>query len=131
MNKYRNKKFKEEFSKDAGDIYFGDTDKIVYVNKKIKTKKMVEITTVAYASYIKGEWITIIYYDNEPSHKVNMHVHVTDNLYDRNDVITTVGVRQRGSVHRLHTWAVEDLKTNWMNYKRAFLKRSKIKFSEI
>ncbi len=131
MNKYPKRELREEPVKSEAEIYLGESDKIVYVNKKLKTKKMVEITTVAYSSLIKGEWITLVYYDNDPSHEVNLHVHITDNFADRSDAATTAGVRQRGTVHRLHTWAVENLKDNWIYYKRAFLRRSKLRMSDI
>lgn len=132
MNKYPKKKIsKEQFIKTEAEIFLGETDKIVYVNKRLNTRKMVEVTTVAYTSLIKGEWITLVYYDNEPSHGVSLHVHITDNCNDRNDAATTDSVRQKGSIHRLHTWAVENLKNNWIFYKRAFLKRSKLKISDI
>lgn len=131
MNKYHKKILEKQFIERKTEIFFGETDKIVYINKLLKTRKMVEITTVAYVALIKGKWITLVYYDNEPSHEVNLHVHITDNFSDRNDAATTDGVRQKGSVRRLHTWAVEDLKNNWIYYKRAFLKRSKLRMSDI
>lgn len=131
MNKYAKKVPEIQFTQSEAEIYLGETDKIVYVNKLLKTRRMVEITTVAYSSLIKGEWITIVYYDNEPSHGVSLHVHITDNFTDRKDASTTDGVRQRGTVRRLHTWAVENLKNNWIYFKRAFLKRSKLRASEI
>ena len=131
MNKYPKKEFTEKPVKSEAEIYLGDSDKIVYINKKLKSRKMVEVTTVAYVSLIKGDWITLIYYDNEPSHGVNLHVHITDNFDDRNDAATATGVRQKGTVHRLHTWAVENLKDNWIYYKRAFLRRSKLRISDI
>lgn len=131
MNKYPKKILEEQFTKTEAEIFLGETDKIVYINKLLKTRKMVEITTVAYVSLIKGEWITLVYYDNEPSHGVNLHVHITDNYIDRNNAATTDGVRQRGSVRRLHTWAVENLKNNWVFYKHAFLRRSKLKISDV
>lgn len=131
MTKYAKKVSEIQFTQSEAEIYLGETDKIVYVNKLLKTRRMVEITTVAYASLIKGEWITIVYYDNEPSHGVNLHVHITDNITDRNNAATTDGVRQKGTVRRLHTWAVENLKNNWIYFKRAFLKRSKLRVSEI
>lgn len=131
MNKYHKKIPEKQFIETETEIFLGETDKIVYVNKLLKTRRMVGITTVAYASLIKKKWITLVYYDNEPSHGVNLHVHITDNFTDRNDAATTDGVRQKGSVRRLHTWAVENLKNNWIYYKRAFLKRSKLRITDI
>lgn len=131
MNKYHKKTLEKQFVERDAEIFLGETDKIVYVHKLLKTREMVEITTVAYASLIKNEWITLVYYDNEPSHGANLHVYITDNFTDRNDAATTDGVRQKGSVHKLHTWAVENLKNSWIYYKRAFLKRSKLRMSDI
>ncbi len=88
---------------------------------------MMEISTVSYNSLIKGEWITIVRYDNDPSHNVRLHAHITNSFQDRSDAISWENVRQRGTVRRLHTWAVEDLKNKYETYKKKFLKRSGIK----
>jgi hypothetical protein len=124
--KYKYKK-KDSLKSIKNEIIITETDRIVYAYKQDSRRKMIEITTVAYTSLIKNEWITIVYYDNDKSHSVKLHVHITDSFYDRNDAPTSQNVRQKGTVRRLHTWAVEDLKNNWNIYKDKFLKRSKLR----
>lgn len=129
MQKNRNKKrYKplrtEQIEKVSGEIILSDKDRITYIYKLNSRRKMIEITSVSYVSLIKNEWVTIVYYDNDPSHNVNLHVHITNSFQDRNDAPTWRNVRQRGTVRRLHTWAVEDLKGKYEAYKRNFLRRS-------
>ena len=49
MNKYPKKVSDAKVTQSEVEIYLGETDKIVYVNKLLKTRRMIEITTVAYA----------------------------------------------------------------------------------
>lgn len=113
------------------EIPLTENDRIIYIYKLNKIRKMIEITTVSYVSLIKGEWITIVRYDNDPSHNVKLHVHITNSYQNRDDAPSWVNVRQKGSVRRLHTWAVEDLKNKFESYKKKFLKRSGFKDEDI
>lgn len=113
------------------EIPLSEKDRIIYIYKLSEARKMMEIATVSYVSLIKGEWVTIVRYDNDPSHDVKLHVHITNSFQDRNDVPSWANVRQKGTVRRLHTWAVEDLKNNYEVYKKKFLKRSGLKNEDI
>lgn len=129
-SKEKEEKKKRTLKKCEESIYLTEIDKITKVYKiDIKNnRKVMEITSVAFAAKIKKEWITIVYYDS--SLDGLLHKHVTQSLQDRSDSTITDGVRQKGSQHRLLTWAMQDMTKNYVNYKNRFFKRSKVPFKD-
>ncbi len=121
----------KDFTQVENEIPLSDRDRIIYIYMLNTRRKMVEIINVSYVSLIKREWVTIVRYDNDSSHNAKLHVHITNSFRDRNDAPSWVNVRQKGTVRRLHTWAVEDLKNNYEQYKKKFLKRSEFKYEDI
>lgn len=105
-----------------------ENNRITYIYKVSKTKKVVEVTCVSLDIYLDKSWITIVYYDN---YHGKMHRHVTVSTIDNSDTPTEISVRQRGTNRRLLGWAINDIKANYLIYKSKFLKRSKYKKSEI
>lgn len=102
------------------------TDRIVntYMIDAKGTKR--EITSISYEYLVNGEWTTILYYDNDKSHNDRLHVHHKVSYQNQDyEAPRSENVRQKGTVRRLNTWAVEDLKSNYISYKRKFFKRSK------
>lgn len=126
INKYVSRKSKPLIKKQH-ELYLTPTDRIVNTymidSKGIKR----EITSVSYDYLIKDDWATIVYYDNDESHDDRLHVHFKIS-YQKQDYEAPQQkyVRQKGTVRRLNTWAVEDLKNNYIHYKRKFLKRSNL-----
>lgn len=47
-------------------------------------------------------------------------------LNSQDEIISTSGVKKKGNPHNWLTWAIEDTKQRCLDYKRGFLKRSKI-----
>ncbi len=103
------------------------TDRIINTYKIDSRNVKREITSVSYECLIKGKWVTIVYYDNDESHNDRLHVHFKISYQNQEyDAPQSKYVRQKGTVRRLNTWAVEDLKNNYAIYKRKFFKRSNL-----
>jgi len=122
---------KKILKKCDGEIYLTEIDRLNYVYKinPAKNRKVEEIVSVSFSTKIKEEWITVIYYDS--THDGILHRHITVSIDNNNaDIPTTDGVRQKGSQHRLLTWAMRDLLVNYLSYKNKFFKRSKITFKD-
>lgn len=125
-------KHKKSLVECKGEIYLTETNRLNYVYKinPKNNRKVEEIISVSYSIRIHGKWITIIYYDS--THNGVLHRHITISLNDSNsDSPTMNGVRQKGTQHRLLTWAMRDLFNNYLHYKENFLKRSNIAFNDI
>ena len=125
-NKYKPKK-EIPLVKKQHDLYLTPTDRVVntYMIDSRKIKR--EITSVSCECLIKGEWVTIVYYDNDESHNDRLHVHFKVSYKNQEyETPQSKNVRQKGTVRRLNTWAVEDLKDNYIIYKRKFFKRSNL-----
>lgn len=125
-NKYKPKR-DNKLVKKQHELYMTSTDRVVNTymidSKKIKR----EITSVSYECLINGEWTTIVYYDNDKSHNDKLHVHFKISYQNGEyEAPQSKNVRQKGTVRRLNTWAVEDLKNNYAIYKRKFFRRSNL-----
>lgn len=125
-NKYKPKR-DNKLVKKQHELYMTPTDRVVNIymidSKKIKR----EITSVSYECLINGEWTTIVYYDNDKSHNDRLHVHFKISYQNEEyEAPQSKNVRQKGTVRRLNTWAVEDLKNNYTIYKRKFFRRSNL-----
>lgn len=117
----------KSFIKKHHELYMTSSDRIAntYMIDSKGVKR--EITTVSYECLIKGEWVTIVYYDNDESHNDKLHVHFKVSLQNQEyEAPQSKSVRQRGTVRRLNTWAVEDLKSHYIEYRRKFFKRSNL-----
>lgn len=126
-NKTRKNKFKKNYSfkKDLipQEIFLTHEDRITYLYKRNSNKEITEVTNVSYEIFIDDEWITIVRYDS--SHG-ELHCHRRVSLEDPQDTPTTLGVKKKGSHNNWLTWAINDIKERFEDYKRGFLKRSKI-----
>jgi hypothetical protein len=104
------------------EIIITEEDKIIYVYEIDHKRHCTKVVNVSYQTFIDGKWISIIRFDSEHG---KMHCHKKPSLY-KEEFTTTVGVIQRGNPHKWLTWAIEDTKDRYLDYKRSFLKRSKI-----
>lgn len=87
-----------------------------------------EVTCVAYDLWLGKEWVTIIYYDN--FHGGILHRHMRIGLEDESDIVSDTGVKKIGSQKSLLTWAMRDLRTRHLEYKRHFIKKNKQKLKQ-
>ena len=104
------------------EIFLTDVDRITYLYKRDGKGDIVEVTNVSYDIKIEEEWITIVRYDS--SHGI-LHCHRRVSLINLQDTPTTLGVIKKGKHENWLTWAIDDIKSRYANYKRGFLRRSK------
>jgi hypothetical protein len=100
------------------DISLTTQDKITYLYKKDKSE-FLEVTNVSYEVKVKRKWITIVRYDSAHGY---LHRHSKISLEDDREVIDRI--IEQGSHHSWLTIAVEDLKANFIEYRRLFFERS-------
>ena len=125
-NKYKSKK-DNPLVKKQHELYMTASDRIAntYMIDSKGVKR--EVTRVSYECLIEEEWVTIVYYDNDESHDDRLHVHFKISIQNPEyEAPQSKNVRQKGTVRRLNTWAVEDLKNNYAIYKIKFFKRSNL-----
>ena len=82
-----------------------------------------EVVNVSYEIKIKEEWVTILRYDSEHGF---LHCHIRLSLSDVKEAVTTNNVIKKGTPHKWLTWAIDDIKANYLQYRRGFMKRSKL-----
>lgn len=106
------------------EFYLLDTDRIIYVYKRNAERDISEVSNVSYEIKVKDEWITIVRYDSSHGY---LHRHLAISISNPSDTPSTVGVIRKGSHPKWLTWAINDIKKRYLDYKRGFLRRSKIK----
>lgn len=118
---------KQSVIKKEADIQFdheyplSETERTRYTYTRNKQNKITNIVCVSYDLYIKDEWVTVIYYDSEHG---SLHRHETISLKDRNEVVTEENVKKKGSKETWLTWAIKDIQTRYLYYRKLFLTRS-------
>ena len=98
------------------------TDRITYVYTRDKTTDVIrEVTNVSYDAWIKKSWLTILRYDSAHGY---LHQHSRFSLTEKKEFISKERILQEGKPQEWLTWAIEDIKTNFLAYRRAFFNRS-------
>lgn len=115
-------------SKFLKEISLTSSDKITYSYKRDKNRTIVEVTNVSYEIKIKENWITIVRYDSSHGY---LHRHMLISILNQSDTPTTFGVRKKGTHDIWLTWAINDIKKRFEEYKKGFLKRSELKSIDI
>jgi len=95
----------------------------MYIYKTKLSSIITEIICVSLEVKVNKEWITIIFYDS--SHQGRLHRHTKIFINNDLDVVDYQGVKQKGNQKALLTWAINDLKNNYLFYKKKFIKRNK------
>jgi hypothetical protein len=106
-----------------GGFKLTDFDKITYLYK-IKSGEYVEVTNVSYEVIINNKPKTIVRYDSSHGY---LHRHITVSLEDDSEILADI--TKQGSHHDWLTIAVEDIKENFLEYRRDFFERSGIEDS--
>ena len=100
------------------------TDRITYVYvKDITTDVIQEVINVSYDAWIEKGWLTILRYDSTHGY---LHQHTRFSLTQEKEFISKEHILQAGSHQDWLTWAIEDIKTNFSAYRRAFFHRSNL-----
>jgi hypothetical protein len=104
------------------DIPLTKTDRITYVYARDKTTDAIrEIINVSYETSIDQNWLTILRYDSSHGY---LHQHTRFSLTEKKEFITKENITKSGSHQKWLTWAIKDIKTNFLAYGIAFFKRS-------
>lgn len=98
-------------------------DKVIYVYDVYENGKIAEIVNVSYQLLIDDNWITILRFDSEHGF---LHGHMRISINDPTEVAFTAGVKKKGDPHTWLTWAMKRIRKSYLEYKRGFLKRSKL-----
>lgn len=105
------------------EIYLTSLDRITHVSFKDKDRNITEIVNVSYEINFNDEWITILRFD---SHHGYLHRHTRISLADKAEVEDSIAVKRTGSPYLWYTWAIQNIKDRFIEYRTNFAKRSKI-----
>ena len=104
-------------------IQLSETDRVTYMYGIDSRGNILEVT-VSYDIRVKNNWETVKLYDN--THDLNyLHRHTKIAPSIEEDIISTVGVRKKGSPHNWLTWCIDDIKARYRLYKSSYLRRTK------
>ena len=110
------------------EIPLTDTDRITYVYIKDKTTDVIKkVVNVSYEAWIEKSWLTILRYDSTHGY---LHQHTRFSLIQEKEFISKEHILQTGSHQDWLTFAIADIKMNFMAYRQAFLKRSNLDKTE-
>ncbi len=113
-----------EFSKiEPNEIILTDMDKITHIRRVDNKRNILEVINVSYETKVDNEWITIVRYDSTHGF---LQRHFRVSLDDYKEIINTTGVKKKGTVHVWYTWAIQDILLRYQDYKKGFMKRSKV-----
>ena len=115
-------KYEQKISR-LQEIPLAEHDRITYLYKRDRDNTIYEVTNVSYEIRIENVWVTIIRYD---SFHGFLHKHILVSLENPTDTPTDVDIDKQGDHAEWLTWAINDIKKNFSNYKLEFLKRSGI-----
>jgi len=103
------------------DYLISENNRITYIYRTNIQGIIVEIICVSLEIRIQKDWKTIIYYDSY--HDGALHRHTYSSIVNDSDVADYLGVRKKGGQKRLLRWAIDDIKNNYLHYKKQFVKR--------
>lgn len=127
--KYYKKRNENLRKKHISEIPLSENNRITYVySDDLKTNKT-EIVCVSLEIRILNEWFTILYYDNH--HEGMLHRHNKISYDNEANIVDNEGVRKKGDWKKLLNWAIEDIKNNYIYYKKKFLYRNRSLLKDI
>lgn len=100
-----------------------ETDRISYVYQASEDDTVVEVTCVSYELLVADKWYTAVYYDN--CHGGILHRHVQLSIEKNLDMPNIYGVKQKGTSKELLTWANNDLRRRYPNYRTGFFRKNR------
>lgn len=100
-----------------------ENNRLTYIYKRDANKKIVEVTCASLEIKVRDKWNTIIYFDSDETHSGILHKHTYVSLEKDADIVDYFGVKRKGSQKKLLEWAIKDIRTNYIVYKKQFIKR--------
>ncbi len=116
-------KLSEKVSEIRHTYQLTEFDRISYVYQINSKNTIVEVTCVSYELLVGDKWFTVVYYDNY--HGGILHRHVQLNIEKNIDMPNVYGVKQKGTSKELLTWANNDLRLHYQNYRIGFIRRNR------
>lgn len=115
---------KESYSRAiTHEFNLSETDKITYTKGVNDKNIIIEVINVSYEVNINDQWVSIWRYDSEHGY---LHCHMRISLQNSSETVTNVHVIKKGTPHTWFTWAINDIKKNYLNYRKGFMRRSKL-----
>lgn len=120
-------KLSEKTEKREGEfpLYKSNTDKLhwcIEISLKGNTVKIADIT---FLIFVNDEWQWVVRYDDHGGDGL-LHKHERLSLNDDSETTLSLPIRKNGNKKKLTEWAIDDIRKNYINYRRVFLKRNKV-----
>lgn len=104
-------------------IQLSESDRITYMYG-IDSKGNILEVTVSYDIKLKSDWETVKLYDNtHDSSYLHRHTKIAPGVEE--DIVSTVGVKKKGTPHNWLTWCIDDIKARYYFYKKSYMNRIK------
>lgn len=92
-------------------------DRIIYIYEKNLKGDITKVVDVSYDSFISNNWVTIIRFDSEHGH---LHYHKRISINNLELFVSEIGVIKKGTPKKWLTWAINNIKTRYLDYKNNF-----------
>ena len=110
-------------------FYLSENNQLTYIYDYSIEQKRMEIVCVSLEIKIKDDWVTILRYDNH--HDGILHRHNIIAYNNTANIVDYSGTKRKGNFNNLLSWAIEDIKHNYLIYKRKYLKRNQTLLKDI
>ena len=107
---------------ESNEINLTETDRITHIRRVNNKRIILEVINVSYETKVEDEWVTIVRYDSTHGF---LHRHLRVSFNDPKEIINTIGVKKKGNVHTWYTWAIKDILSKYLDYRKGFMKRNK------
>lgn len=104
-------------------IQSSEEDQIIYTYERDNNYKILDVINVSQQTWVSGDWATVVRFDSENGF---LHVHRKLSIQNQNGIKMVVSEKQKDDPQTWLTWAIDDIKKNFFNYKSDFLKRSNL-----
>lgn len=105
-------------------FYLGETDRITYVYEIDSSGNCTKVNNVSYEIKIEQKWYLVSRYDSIHGF---LHCHMRTSTKDHAEILLDrSSVIKKGHPKDWLTWAIKDFRLNFFEYRKGFLKRSKI-----
>ena len=94
-------------------------NRVSYIYKTDDRQRIREITCVSLEIKVNTKWVTILYYDDTHG---KLHRHTAISLESSIDIVDYNDVTDVISKEKSLQWAIEDIKSNYLQYKETFVK---------
>ena len=101
------------------------TDKLHCCIQTNKNGKYVKIADITFLIFHNNQWEWVVRYDDHGGQGF-MHRHERVSLKDESETTIPLPVRKNGNKKKLTEWAIDDVRKNYLHYRRRFLDRSKV-----